>query len=149
MILYNTSFVIIRLTARFRAILDKMDPIAPSGKNAVWCFRWDFIVIEKRCNVFTKVHYTRVCTRKFQIQDIEVILHRPAGFERTFYSDFTRDLITGGIFIPHRFRTMFMEYPDNAGAAFWLNSTYYATVKRILHRYVPRGSFLSRNEYVQ
>lgn len=97
------------------------------------------------CNVFSKVYRVREYARKFQIQDIDVILHRPAGFERTFYSDFTRNLITGGIFIPRRFRRMFMEYRDTAAAAFWLNSTYYATVKRVLHRYVPSGSFLSKN----
>lgn len=144
MILYNISFFIIRQD--FALSSKNWTRLCPPVR--MQCDVFDEILSISKNGAMFLVKYT-VCTRKFQIQDIGVILHRLAGFERTFYSDFTRDLITRGIFIPRRFRRMFMEYPDNAGAAFWLNSTYYATVKRILHRYIPRGSFLSRNEYLQ
>lgn len=106
------------INARFAIPREKLDPTAPSGKNAGW--RFEILSISKNgCNVFSKVYRVREYARKFQIQDIDVILYRPAGFERTFYSDFTRDLITGGIFIPRRFRRMFIEYRDTATAAFW------------------------------
>lgn len=52
---------------------------------------------------------------------------------------YTRDLITGGVFIPSRFRRMFMEYRDNAAAASdW--TACYADTKRALHTYV-RGRY--------
>lgn len=50
------QYIILYYPTRFCVIFEKLDPIAPSGKNAMWRFRWDFIDIEKRCNVFSKVY---------------------------------------------------------------------------------------------
>jgi len=55
---------------------------------------------------------------------------------------YARDLITGGIFIPHHFRGMFMEYWDNCIRS----NARYVAARKVLHKYVR--IFPLRNEYL-